>query len=194
MNKIGVIHGRFQPFHKDHLKYVLAGFEKVDFLYIGLTNPDPSHTIEDYTDLRRSQMSANPCTYYERLLMVRNSLFDKGIDIKKFCIVPFPINLNSIWKFYLPQDAIYFLTIYDDWGEKKLQMFTEYGLETHILWRKSIEEKGFTGSEIRKSISLDKPWKHFVPNATYEIIKTFKIDERIRELYLKYKNISPKDF
>ena len=183
MNRIGVIHGRFQPFHNDHLKYLLAGFEKVDFMYIGLTNPDPTHTIEDSTDLQRSQSAANPCTYYERLLMVQNSLYDAGIDLRKFCIVPFPINLNSLWRYYAPQDATYFLTIYDEWGEKKLKMFTEKGLKTFILWKESIEEKGLTGSEIRKNISLDKPWKQLVPNATYEIIKTFKIDNRIRELY-----------
>lgn len=185
MKKEGVIHGRFQPFHLDHLKYLLAGFQHVDFMYIGLTNPDPSHTVEDTADLNRSQVSANPCTYFERLLMVRNSLFENGITIDRFCIVPFPINVNSLWKYYVPLDATYFLTIYDDWGEKKLEMLNKYGAKTHILWRKKLSEKGYTSSQIRNNISTGKPWKKYVSDGTYKVIKNNRIDERIIGLYQK---------
>ncbi len=35
----GVVHGRFQPFHLDHLKYALAGLTHCDYLFVGITNP-----------------------------------------------------------------------------------------------------------------------------------------------------------
>lgn len=190
MCKIGVIHGRFQPFHIDHLKYVLAGIEKADFMYIGLTNPDPSHTLEDATDLKRSQLRANPCTFYERLLMVAQSLFDVGIDKERFCVVPFPINIPSLWHYYVPREATYFLTIYDEWGEKKLTSFQNAGLKTHVLWRRDASEKGFTGYEIRQSIFEGRPWEHFVPTATVRVMRQFDIAARIIRLYTDHQKIS----
>lgn len=32
--------GKFQPFHNDHLKYVLSAFEFGEHVIIGVTNPD----------------------------------------------------------------------------------------------------------------------------------------------------------
>ena len=42
MHKIGVIHGRFQLLHNDHLKYLLAGKKRCEHLVVGITNPDPA--------------------------------------------------------------------------------------------------------------------------------------------------------
>ena len=46
----GVIHGRFQILHKDHLKYLLSGWELCRHLVIGISNPDPLLTREEKTD------------------------------------------------------------------------------------------------------------------------------------------------
>ncbi len=43
MDKLGAIVGRFQIFHNDHLKYLLARKSLCKDLIIGITNPDPSH-------------------------------------------------------------------------------------------------------------------------------------------------------
>ena len=39
---VGVIHGRFQMLHNDHLKYLLAGKSRCDHLVIGITNAEPN--------------------------------------------------------------------------------------------------------------------------------------------------------
>ncbi len=41
----GMVHGRFQPFHNEHLDYVLRGLARSTTLVIGVTNPDPSEEI-----------------------------------------------------------------------------------------------------------------------------------------------------
>jgi len=183
MKKIGVIHGRFQPFHNDHLKYVLAGMEKVDFMFIGITNPDPSLTRTVMADLNRATPAANPCTYYERLLMIEKSLQEAGIKRENFTIIPFPINIPELWQFYAPQDATYFLSIYDEWGERKLGELLKHGLKTEVLWRKKIEEKGIDGSMVRHNIANDLPWEHLVPPAVAKIIKDQGIEKRIKTTY-----------
>lgn len=182
-NKIGVIHGRFQPFHNDHLKYLLEAINRVDLLYIGITNPDPVLTLDDASDIKRSQLFANPCTYYERVLMVKHTLLDLGIDNKKFEIVPFPINFPELWKFYTPTEAIYFLTIYDDWGYKKKKLLSENGLNVQVLWERSESDKGITATDIRNRIIHNQEWHHLVPCGTADIINSNSICERIKKIH-----------
>ncbi|MBN1315624.1 MAG: hypothetical protein JXA42_09160 [Anaerolineales bacterium] len=182
MYDIGVIHGRFQPLHLDHLKYLSAGMEKCAFMYVGITNPDPGLTRADDNDPYRSLPSTNPCTYYERLLMLQRALTDKGYDCNRFCIVPFPINLPELWRQYVPRNAVYFLTIYDAWGERKLELLHSAGLKTDVLWRRDSVDKGIKGADLRRRIATGKPWEHLVPQATCDVIRQFNIDERIRNL------------
>jgi cytidyltransferase-like protein len=41
---VGIIHGRFQILHNDHVKYLMAGKELCEHIIVGITNPDPSLT------------------------------------------------------------------------------------------------------------------------------------------------------
>ncbi|MEJ2698658.1 MAG: nicotinate-nucleotide adenylyltransferase, partial [Desulfuromonadales bacterium] len=68
--ELGVIHGRFQVLHNDHLRFLLAGKSLCRHLVVGITNPDPHLTREDPADQHRHSPLANPLTYWERYLMV----------------------------------------------------------------------------------------------------------------------------
>lgn len=171
MQEIGVVHGRFQPFHNDHLKYVLESYKKVDYLYIGITNPDPGKTKLDSTDINRSKEEENPFTYFERLQMINAALEELKIKNNTYCIVPFPINFPELIKHYTPENAEYFLTIYDEWGNKKLETLNKLGLKTNVLWKKQIEQKGIKGSNIRKLIMNGLDYQNFVPGACFKIIE-----------------------
>ena len=73
---LGVIHGRFQVLHNDHIKYLMAGKELCKHLVVGITNPDPSLTRDSDTNPHRSTSIANPLTYYERYLMIQAALLE----------------------------------------------------------------------------------------------------------------------
>lgn len=123
MTETGVVHGRFQILHNDHIKYLMAGKSKCRHLIVGrITNPDPTLTRKDATDPARSSSHANPFTYYVRYQMVKTTLLGQGLGITEFSVVPFPINFPDLYKYYVPFDALFFLTIYNSWGEKKLRM------------------------------------------------------------------------
>ncbi|MFZ5517397.1 MAG: nicotinate-nucleotide adenylyltransferase [Candidatus Zhuqueibacterota bacterium] len=182
MIKIGVIHGRFQPLHLGHMEYLLAGMKRVNYMYIGITNPDPTHTKEDKTALHRSSPSSNPLTYFERYNILQKALFDSGYSSSDFCIVPFPINIPELLHYYTPKEATYFITIYDEWGEKKLYLLKSLNLKVEILWRRELISKPYSGHEIRCKILNDELWNHLVPISTFEYIKNHHIDIRIKEL------------
>jgi nicotinamide-nucleotide adenylyltransferase len=179
MTETGVVHGRFQVFHLDHLKYVLAAGQRCRHLVIGITNPDPTLTKNDAADPGRSSLEANPLTYFERYSIIRAVLFETGLDHAQFSIVPFPINFPDLYHFYVPLDARFYLTIYDDWGKRKLNMFQSLGLSVEVLWVKSPVEKGISAKEVRRRIAEGEAWEHLVPPAAASMIKRMGIVARL---------------
>ncbi|MEF9945532.1 MAG: nicotinate-nucleotide adenylyltransferase [Lachnospiraceae bacterium] len=181
MVKIGLIHGRFQVLHLKHMEYILAAKMRCNTLYIGITNPDDRDVRETDNDLQRSTPCANPLTYFERYEMIHDALLDFGVPRDAFEIVPFPINCPEYILQYAPKDAIYYMSICDAWDEEKLKMLHGLGVKTEILWRKTPEEKGTTGAEIRQCIVEGTEWSHLVPKTVYEYMKKHHLDERVIE-------------
>lgn len=183
--EIGVIHGRFQVLHNDHIKYLMAGKRLCKYMVVGITNPDPSLTRDSDANPHRSTPLANPLTYYERYLMTQAALLEQGLRLTEFSIVPFPINVPELIKYYVPLDAIFFLTIYDDWGRQKKAYFQSLGLKIHILWEVPLEHKGLSSSDIRDSMRKGEKWEHIVPSSVAKLMKQWNIAKRLKEIYLK---------
>lgn len=179
----GVIHGRFQVVHNDHLKYLLAGKERCRHLVVGITNPDPVLTRDDPADPNRSSPQANPLTYFERYTMIRTVLLGAGLHHPDFSVVPFPISLPALYRYYLPLDATFYLTIYDEWGKRKLEQFKAAGLITEVLWTKDSRDKGISAEEVRRRMALEQEWAHLVPKETEQLMKEWGVPERLRRLY-----------
>jgi len=118
------------------------------------SNPDPLLITQEPADLSRSQPAANPLSYYERYLMLQNALSEEGLGITDYSLVPFPINLPELYKHYVPLGGTFFLTIYDDWGRRKLELFQ----------------------------SLGESWEHLVPEGTAGLMKKWDIPGRLARL------------
>jgi len=180
MDRTGVIHGRFQVLHNDHIKYILAGKARCEHLVVGITNPDPTLTRNDPSNPERSDPGANPLTYFERYVTLREGLVEAELDYREFSIVPFPINLPELYRYYVPLDAVFYLTIYDHWGRRKLEMLRSLGLKTEVMWEKPPSEKGICAAEVRELMAQGKPWEHLVPESTAKLTKMWGIPERLR--------------
>jgi nicotinamide-nucleotide adenylyltransferase len=176
----GVIHGRFQVLHNDHLDYLLSGMVLCRHLVVGITNPDPVLTRDESVDPKRSSPDANPLTYFERYVMVRAVLEEAGIEASRFSVVPFPINRPELYKYYVPLDALFFLSIYDDWGRRKLEYLQSLGLATHVLRQVSPDRKGLSATDIRSRMARNQPWEELVPPAVARLMKKWDIPGRLR--------------
>lgn len=171
LNTIGVIHGRFQPFHIGHLDYLMEAKSKCSFLYIGIANPDPSLTAYNDKGPHRALEKSNPFTYYERQLMIRELMRSLGISSNEYDFVPFPINRPELIQYYVPKDSAFFITIYDEWGKEKKRILEGLGLNVVVLEEGGTNLKKATGTEIRKLIAEGKSWREFIPLSVYECIK-----------------------
>ena len=177
----GVIHGRFQVLHNDHLAYLLAGAALCRHLVVGITNPDPLLTRDESADPKRSSPAANPLTYFERYVMVRAVLEEAGIGWSRFSVVPFPINIPELYRYYVPLDALFFLSIYDEWGKRKLEYFRSQGLATHVLRKVSAGQKGLSATDIRSRMSRNESWEELVPPAVVRLMREWDIPGRLRQ-------------
>jgi nicotinamide mononucleotide adenylyltransferase len=176
----GVIHGRFQILHNDHLAYLLAGKALCRHLVVGITNPEPLLVRPEDADPHRSDSLANPLTYYERYWMVKAVLLDEGLTPQAFSIVPLPINFPERYRHYVPMDAVFFLSIYDQWGQRKLHYFRSLELRTHVLRKVRPEEKGLSASDIRRAMLRDEAWEQAVPPGIARLVKGWDIPARLK--------------
>jgi nicotinamide-nucleotide adenylyltransferase len=182
MHETGVIHGRFQILHNDHVRYIMAGKSRCKHIVVGVTNPDPTLTRSVKEDSNRSRPLSNPLTYYERYTMIREVLAAEKLVVSEYSIVPFPINLPELYRYYVPLDSVFFLTIYDSWGRKKLSQFQTLGLRTEVLWERPIQEKGITGTDVRRQILRNESWESQVPPAAARLLNKWRVPERLRSL------------
>lgn len=185
--KIAVVHGRFQPLHNGHLyDYILEAWKtsNCDYMYIGITNPDIIHTKESKNDLQRSLPESNPLTFIERLEMIKQTILDEGITLNQFDIVPFPINFPELLEKFAPDNAKYYLTIFDEWGDEKAQILERvYGKKNvEILYRRPKEAKTIDATTIRRNIRDGEEWEHLVPKAISKFLKENDLLKRIAEM------------
>ena len=68
-------------------------------------------------------------------------------------LIPFAVNRPELYRFHVPMDGTFFLTICDDWGRRKMGMLASVGLKIEILWEKPPGEKGLRGGDIRQRVA-----------------------------------------
>lgn len=176
--KIGHVHGRFQPFHNKHAEYVRWAAADCDTLLVGLTNADPSHVEEEHADPKRHRPEHNPFVYHERYSMIRAYVQDADLpcDVE---IMPFPVNKPSLWEYYVPESAIHYLEVLEEWHEVKKRRFEEMG-RTVVTREK---EKPLSATEIRQDMRDGRAWESKVPDPVVDVIHSIDGVERVRELF-----------
>jgi nicotinamide mononucleotide adenylyltransferase len=187
LDKLGVVVGRFQVFHNDHLKYLFAGLSLCQNLVVAITNPDPSRTNLDTCDPIRHLEESNPLTYFERYTLIKAVLFEHGVASTRFSIVPFPINIPDLYYCYLPLEAIFYLTIYDSWGRKKMELLQKHGFRTHVIWEKPPNEKKISGSDVRRLIASGGQWEHLVPKSVAKLVNEWNLAKRLQSKHQQIK-------
>ena len=177
LSAYGMIHGRFQPFHRGHLEYALAALARCAHLIVGITNPDPSATVAEAADPHRHLPAANPFTFFERQWMARAALAEAGIDIARVSVVPFPIHHPERWQHYCPSEVTQFVRLFSHWGTEKFQRLEAHGWPVKVL--DAGKEKQVSGSEVRQKIISGQEWQTLVPAAVAEILRTIEAERRL---------------
>ena len=166
---LGMIHGRFQPFHNGHLEYLRGAAARSEQVFVGITNPDRRRVKEEPSDPLRHLPESNPFTYVERLLMVEAVAADEGIPVH---VVPFPVNEPELWPAYVPEGVTQYLRLFSDWGGTKLERMRDAGYEVVIL--DEGVEKEISGRDVRDAMRSGGDWEALVPDAVVRVILSFE--------------------
>lgn len=159
-HELGMIHGRFHPFHNEHLRYFRWAWELCEHVIIGITNPDPSAIVTNATSAHRHRAQDNPFTYFERMMMIREGLQAEAYPLDRILFVPFPIHHPERWRHYVPEETTHFVTVYSPWEQQKADRLRAAGLQVSV--RDSLD-KTISGQRIRELLATDGDWEPLVP-------------------------------
>ena len=175
---ISHIHGRFQPFHREHADYARWAAEDCDTLIVGITNADPSHIEPESEDPKRHKPKHNPFTYYERHRMISNFLEESQINCG-FFILPFPINKPELLDHYAPRNIKYYINILESWHETKAERLANHGRD--VVTKK--DTRTVSSESIRERMASGKEWKSDVPEPVADYIDQINGRQRVSDLY-----------
>ena len=171
MKDYAMVHGRFQPFHIEHLSYVLRAMAFGRRCIVGITNPDRSELVEDADDSHRHTEEANPFSFFERLEMIHNALKEAGLAMHKVMIVPFELFRPQRWGNYLPppEEVVQCVRVFSRWEQKKVKLFESHGFEVFVL--DEGHKKNMTGSRVRQLIRDRGNWRELVPSGADSVVE-----------------------
>ncbi len=180
---VGCVHGRFQPPHKGHLEYVLAAKARCTFLWIGISRPMPGAGSMCEHAPHRTEAMANPLSYDERIELITAMLKAHGVPATEFACMPFPIDQPKELVRLVPRELTCFVTIYDQWNREKVRLLRDLGYRVEILYERSIDQKIYSGTEIRASLlAADADWRRLVPEEVARILIDMGVPRRLRQL------------
>ncbi len=173
---VGHVHGRFQPFHREHLEYAAWAASESDELIVGVTNADPSHVAAEDAEPKRHEPKHNPFPYHERYRMIRAAVDGSSIAVPVH-IMPFPINRPDLWDAYAPADAVYFINALEEWHEVKADRVRDHGRTV----RTKDGTRTVSGTEIREAMAAGSDaWRSAVPDPVVGVLEDIDGVERVR--------------
>lgn len=175
---VGHVHGRFQPFHREHLAYAAWAAGECDELMVGITNADPSHVRAEEADPKRHEPRHNPFRYHERHRMVRAAVSASDVDVP-VRIMPFPINRPDLYDDYAPADAVHFVNVLEEWHELKAARLRDCGRAV----RTKEGTRTVSGEAIRERMAAGGNWADDLPPGVPEVIREIGGVERVKRLY-----------
>jgi nicotinamide-nucleotide adenylyltransferase len=163
--KRGFYIGRFQPYHNGHQSVLEHIADEVDEIVIGIGSAQLSH------------MTDNPFMAGERVLMITRALASLGCP---FYVIPIEdIQRNALWVAHVRSMTPPFDLCYSS-NPLVMQLFKEAGIR--VQSPEMYERETLSGTEIRRRMLTDKPWKSLVPPEVIQVLDEIDGVGRLRQI------------
>ena len=164
----GLYVGRFQPFHKGHLRAIKFILDEVEELAIVIGSAQYSHKIN------------NPFTAGERLVMISRALKESSIDLSRVWIVPVPdVHLHMLWVSALEGYTPHFDVVFSN-EPLTCRLFMEAGYKVKKI--RFFERRLYTSTLIREKMIQGDDWKDLVPKSVETFLQEIDGINRLRDL------------
>lgn len=163
--KRGFYIGRFQPYHNGHQSVLEHIAHEVDEIVIGIGSAQLSH------------MADNPFMAGERVLMITRALASLGCP---FYVIPIEdIQRNALWVAHVRSMTPPFDLCYSS-NPLVMQLFKEAGIR--VQSPEMYERETLSGTEIRRRMLTDEPWKSLVPREVIQVLDEIDGVGRLRQI------------
>lgn len=163
----GLFIGRFQPFHRGHLKAIKWALERCDELVIAVGSTQRSFDSQDIF------------TAGERIEMIRRALKVEKLDGRCAIIPVSDINNNALWVSHISSLCPDFSVVFSNNQLVKV-LFSETG--KRVVGTPMFDRKGCDGTRIRKLMLSGGRWKELVPPEVAEFIVRKRGVERLKSI------------
>ena len=146
---VGVIVGRFQPFHNGHLEAVRYALRKVDYLYVVIGSSQKNHERD------------NPFTAGERIAMIKAALDASDVDPRRWMAVPIAdTESHVLWPANLRSTVPAFDIVFTNDG-LTTRLLKEEGMRVEPV--KYLKRSSYSATNVRNRILEMKDWEKLVP-------------------------------
>ncbi len=159
----GIVHGRFQPPHNGHIRYILAALERCKHLHIGICTPEICTPEEAAESGYPCTAAENPYSFHERSRMIALVLSEAGISARRYSFLQFPSDYAGAAEL-VPEGTVFFLSKTSDTDTRKNDHLKSLGLTTEIVIEVPASEWRERSGDVRQGM-LDgtDAWKQLVP-------------------------------
>ncbi len=166
--KVGLLVGRFQPFHYGHLEAVKFALKRVGYLYVVVGSAQRNHERD------------NPFTAGERIEMIKAALDDDGVDPGKWMAIPIAdADSHSLWVSTVESMVPRFDVVFTN-DSLTFLLFKEQGAEVKAV--PYLDRVEYSATNVRDRILERKDWESLVPDPVAALVKKFGGVERVRSL------------
>ncbi len=169
--RVGLIVGRFQPFHLGHLAAVKYALTKVQYVYVVVGSAQRSHERD------------NPFTAGERITMIKGALDGNGVNAAKRMARPIAdADSHCLWvstvKSMVPKFDVVFTN-----DALTYSLFKDEKIEVKAV--PYLDRNSYSATNVRDRILEREDWQSLVPTQVAELVKKFGGVERVRALMRK---------
>lgn len=163
---IGLLIGRFQPFHLGHLDAIKFALSSVDELLIGIGSSN------------KSNEKRNPFTADERKEMIELSLDESTFKKIKIFYIP-DVNNHERWTHHVDEIVPKYDVVFSN-DEFTHTLFGKRGIKVISVPLKQREI--LSGTDIRVKIRNDQDWAELVPEGTKKVLLKINAKDRLTNL------------
>jgi len=169
--RVGLLVGRFQPFHLGHLEAVKYALEQVDYLYIVVGSAQRSHERD------------NPFTASERITMIKSALDGGKVDPSKWTAIPIAdADSHSLWVSTVESMVPKFDVVFTN-DALTFLLFKGEGIDVKAV--PYLDRSRYSATNVRDRILERRDWEGLVPPEVAQLVKKFGGVERVRALMRK---------
>lgn len=180
----GIVHGRFQPPHNGHIRYILSALEKCNHLYIGICTPPVCTREEAEHSGYPCTPALNPFTHDERMALITASLDALGVNRNRYTFIPFPSNYKNLDEILL-RNTVFLMSVTGKSDQAKIDFIKGLGYKVKNIMSIPENHNRERSGMVRDTAHTGAiDWESVVPKPVSDYIKKPEIKERLKTLVL----------